>query len=426
MNVWKNTGYSLNGYTVDKQSSLIVKQIGDELTITIADPTRKQGKIIVTMDEEYLSIVSCDPRITPLADGKSFEFTSVNNDGGASSSVTLKVEVSLDFSELETMIDDAKAIIESEYTPNTYAELLVQLTAAEEVLSSAVSQDEINTAVTNLDKAISELVKVADTTALVTLIEKCEQLNESDYTTDSWSIFILELTEAKEIAKDKNASQSDIDKKVEKLTSAKNSLEEVSEVIVDTSKLEKEIAEEGKLSEADYTAESWKIYADALKTAKEVLADTNATQTEVDDAVAQLKEARESLIKRSSDIEIDTSLLEELIAMGNKLEKDNYTEESWKVFIEAMDTAAIVLNDSAATQEEIDQAKTDLQNAIDGLEAKSKTKPSTESDSGKTNGTNVSNGTDTGDTTSQPLMMLLLMVGIVGISYSVYNRKKIK
>ncbi|MDQ0360170.1 polysaccharide lyase family 8 super-sandwich domain-containing protein [Breznakia pachnodae] len=426
MNVWNNTGYSLNGYTVDKQSSLIVKQVGDEITITIADPTRKQGKIIVSMDEAYLSVVSCDSRITPLEDGKSFEFTSVNNDGGASSSVTIKVEVALDFSKLETVIDDAKSIVESEYTPKTYADLVTQLELAETVLATATTQDEIDNAIVALNTAITGLVKVADTSSLVELIEKCEKLNESNYTEDSWLSFMEILAESKAVVQDKNISQSDIDAKVIELTSAKDSLEEVSVEVVDTSKLVEELAEVDKLNENDYTAESWQVYANARKIAKEVLADTNATQKEVDDIVIQLTEARESLIKRNSNIELDKSLLEELIEKGNQLKKDSYTDESWEIFIEAMNAATDVLNNASVTQEEIDQAKVDLQNAIDGLKTKSKSKPSTESDSGKTNGTNISNGTNTGDTTSQSLMMVLLMFGILGISYSVYNRKKIK
>ena len=57
------------------------------------------------------------------------------------------------------------------------------------------------------------------------------------------------------------------------------------------------IADAGDLSEADYTAESWKPYAEALAAAKAVAVDADATQGEVDAALAKLTAAREALVK---------------------------------------------------------------------------------------------------------------------------------
>ena len=51
-------------------------------------------------------------------------------------------------------------------------------------------------------------------------------------------------------------------------------------------------AEAEKLNQDDYTADSWKAYADALAQAKKVLAKENAISTEVQDAIRHLTEAR--------------------------------------------------------------------------------------------------------------------------------------
>ena len=49
-------------------------------------------------------------------------------------------------------------------------------------------------------------------------------------------------------------------------------------------------AEAEKLNQDDYTADSWKAYANALAQAKKVLAKENATSTEVQDAIRHLTE----------------------------------------------------------------------------------------------------------------------------------------
>ena len=60
-------------------------------------------------------------------------------------------------------------------------------------------------------------------------------------------------------------------------------------------------AEAENLNQDDYTADSWKAYADALAQAKKVLAKENAISTEVQDAIRHLTEARKALVKVSAD-----------------------------------------------------------------------------------------------------------------------------
>ncbi|MFQ9789935.1 MAG: FIVAR domain-containing protein [Bifidobacterium bifidum] len=61
-------------------------------------------------------------------------------------------------------------------------------------------------------------------------------------------------------------------------------------------------AEAEKLNQDDYTADSWKAYANALAQAKKVLAKENATSTEVQDAIRSPRtEARKALVKVSAD-----------------------------------------------------------------------------------------------------------------------------
>lgn len=69
----------------------------------------------------------------------------------------------------------------------------------------------------------------------------------------------------------------------------------VQEPIADKSDLQDKVAEAEALVEEDYTAESWMQFQTALNAARQVLGDENATQKEVDAALAALQTARENL-----------------------------------------------------------------------------------------------------------------------------------
>ena len=71
-------------------------------------------------------------------------------------------------------------------------------------------------------------------------------------------------------------------------------------VSVDKSKLQSAVDEAGKLDEKEYTADSWKAFAEQLESAKKVLADENATQADVDSAFKTLKSAQSGLVKAGS------------------------------------------------------------------------------------------------------------------------------
>lgn len=66
---------------------------------------------------------------------------------------------------------------------------------------------------------------VVNKDALVAAITAAEALNESDYTTDSWSAFAAALADAKIVNDSDDASQSDVNAAVKALNSAKDALE---------------------------------------------------------------------------------------------------------------------------------------------------------------------------------------------------------
>lgn len=70
-------------------------------------------------------------------------------------------------------------------------------------------------------------------------------------------------------------------------------------VVIDTKALESAIEKADKLKEADYTADSWKTFSQVLSSAKAVLEQKDG-QTKVDNAVASLNKAIESLKKKET------------------------------------------------------------------------------------------------------------------------------
>lgn len=66
--------------------------------------------------------------------------------------------------------------------------------------------------------------------------------------------------------------------------------------------------------------------------------------------------------------EVDKEALEAKIAEAEGLDEKEYTEESWAELVEALEAARTVVADEDATQEDIEEAYTNLVNAIEGLE----------------------------------------------------------
>ena len=77
---------------------------------------------------------------------------------------------------------------------------------------------------------------------------------------------------------------------------------------------------------------------------------------------------------------ITTSKLEAAIESAKGMNADDYTEESYAALSEALANAEKVLNNSSATQEEIDEARSALESAMQGL-IKKEEKPSTDTSS---------------------------------------------
>ena len=76
------------------------------------------------------------------------------------------------------------------------------------------------------------------------------------------------------------------------------------------------------------------------------------------------------VVKEKEEVKVNKEELESLYNENKDKKQESYTEESWNIFIEAINKAKVVLENEKATQEEVNEVKLALEEAIKGLEEK--------------------------------------------------------
>ena len=210
---------------------------------------------------------------------------------------------------LQTAINEANALDETAYTTATFADVKTALAAAVAVNQNAdATEKDVADAEKALKDAVSALVRLGDKTDLKAAIAAAKELNEDDYTAESFKAFKEALAAAETTDADAQASEADVAGAIKNLTGATKKLVTVAaaakEVLdAEIAKAEVQIA---GLNEADYTADSWKVLTEALQAAKNIAADasaddiTKATEA-LQTAAAGLKKAEKPVDNNKSD-----------------------------------------------------------------------------------------------------------------------------
>ena len=135
-------------------------------------------------------------------------------------------------------------------------------------------------------------------------------------------------------------------------------------------------AAEGDAALVDkYTEESIEKLQKAIKEAKEVLADENASQEEVDAAEKAVQAAQKSLVEKETpkpEAPVKKNELKAAVEDATKVvgDTEQYTEESLAALQAAIDEANAVLDNPEATQAEIDAAVKAVKEAKAALKVK--------------------------------------------------------
>ncbi len=203
--------------------------------------------------------------------------------------------------DLKDAVANTKDVVENKdsYTKKSYEAFEKALNKAKEVLENQdATQKEVNDAKVALLDAQNKLVEKADVTALKDAIEKAETIKEEDVTPSSWDRVQAAKKAAEDVLKafekdDESVTQEQIDSAAKALNDAIDSAQKRA----DFSKLQEAVNRIEKLDLDGYTKDSVKTLKEALKEAKAVLKNEEATQKEVEDALTKLLAAEAGLVK---------------------------------------------------------------------------------------------------------------------------------
>lgn len=220
------------------------------------------------------------------------------------------------------------------------------------------------------------IVKDADKTELQAIIEKVNTLDFTKFTADSLNkaqVLIDKMTEKLRIAENVNIthklSQKNVDETAQELQKAYDEVLKNLIYATDKSQLQALVDAllEENLQKDKFTSSTWKAYEAALLLAQEVLA-SNVDQNTINDALSQLKRAREGLVTiTEEDKKADKQELQALLEKYNTYKAKDYTTESWNVFKGVLDRANQIYQDDQVNQETVDAVVEELKSAASKL-----------------------------------------------------------
>ena len=197
------------------------------------------------------------------------------------------------------------------------------------------------------DWANARFLKVADydTTELEAVLEKAKAIDLVLYTEETAN----ELKEAMnkgELALT-SKDQSVIDEAINAIEKAIDGLVEKA----DFSSLEEVIANNSNLNELHYYKDAITAHNALIEEAKEILANENSTQEEIDAIIAKINESSKNLVVRENKVELENKIKE-----AKAIENNNYVDVRWSNFQWAIEYANDIYNNQDATDEEVSSA----------------------------------------------------------------------
>lgn len=259
----------------------------------------------------------------------------------------------------------------TDYEENSWLQFKNTRNEAKTVLDNKeATQSEIDNMTVKLQSAINGLVPIAtpeivDKTNLLNLVEEVKDYQESDYTTESWSVFYDSFVSGTDVLANESATQEEVDSAYKNLSQSISSLEKVKEV--NKQDLIVLYDSTASLNPDDYTEKSYNDFILAKSDAKSVIDNPKATDDEVNKAQQSLQQAIDSLEKV---VIADKTKLIELYDSTASLNPNDYTEESWNSFIIVKADAKSVIDNPNATQEEADSINQLLLEKVENLEKK--------------------------------------------------------
>ena len=120
----------------------------------------------------------------------------------------------------------------------------------------------------------------------------------------------------------------------------------------------------------NYTQESWNAFKAAYDKAAGIMNNPDSTEADIAQAVTELQNAVAALEEKDPEPAVDKSSLQKLYDENKGKVQGDYTDVSFRAFKDALAKAKNVLDNPKASQEEVNKAASDLQNAVAALKKK--------------------------------------------------------
>ena len=263
--------------------------------------------------------------------------------------------LSVDKTDLNKTIADAKSKTKEHYSDTSWANLQSVLSEAEKVTNNpAAKQSEVDHINEKLKAAIAGLN--TDKTELEKKLADAKSKIATDYSTTSWNALEEAKKAAQEVEDNATATQAQIDEAAKRLKAAIDALN------VDKTKLQEQLKDAETKQEANYSPKTWNDFKQAEIKAKEINNQTTPLpkQSEIDAATKALQDAIKALA-------VDKTALQNAINTANSKRKEEYTTQTWKALEEALAAANPVNADAATTQSKVNTATEKLEEAIKNL-----------------------------------------------------------
>ncbi len=200
---------------------------------------------------------------------------------------------------LKVNIELVEKLNKNDYTKESWENLQAKLSIAKEVYEDENALvDEIEEAINNLQDAINTLVKKdVNKILLQELVTMIGGLNSNEYIYTTWENLDKNLELANKVLINEEATQEEVDMAYNNLLRAYLELR----LKPSKDKLEDLINKAEALNKENYTEETWEKVESALKKAKVVMTNENATEEEITEVENELEVAMEGLIASNSE-----------------------------------------------------------------------------------------------------------------------------
>ncbi|MBW6411597.1 transglutaminase domain-containing protein [Clostridium weizhouense] len=168
---------------------------------------------------------------------------------------------------------------------------------------SSIEEDDIDLETNNSDEKPEDTIKL-NKSNLQTLYNNNKYKLKGNYTDETWYVFINSLNQAKNILNRDNITQDEVDNTLANLQTSINNLKEKTHNLIKANKsnLQALYSNNKYKLKGTYTDETWRLFLNSLNQAKYILNRDDITQSDVDNALANLQTALSNLKEKTPEI----------------------------------------------------------------------------------------------------------------------------